>query len=141
MCVSSGMSATILAAGGFAPILVLLIVAVGMAAFIIAASALLGPRRHGPTKQIPYESGVDPVGDARQRFHARYFLVAMLFLLFDVEVVFLWPYAPLLFRAGEGSPELLGVPKLFLLVEMVIFLAILLFGYIYAWRKGALRWD
>jgi NADH-quinone oxidoreductase subunit A len=120
---------------------VLLLVAAGMAGFIIVASAILGPRRHGPIKQIPYESGIDPTGDARQRFNVRFFLVALLFLLFDVEVVFLWPYAPLLFKAGAGEAAALGVTKQFLLVEMVIFLAILVFGYFYAWRKGAFQWD
>ncbi len=131
----------ILAATGYGPILVLLVVAVGMAAFIIIASAILGPRRHGPTKHIPYESGIDPTGDARGRFRVRFFLLALLFLLFDVEVIFLWPYAPLLFKAGAGQAESIGVTKQFLLVEMIVFLAILLIGYIYAWRKGAFRWD
>jgi len=128
-----------LATVGYGPIVVLLLVAAGMAAFIIIASALLGPQRHGPTKHIPYESGIDPTGDARRRFNVRFFLVALLFLLFDVEVVFLWPYAPLLFKAGAG--EVIGPTKLFLLVEMAIFLGILLIGYVYAWRKGAFRWD
>ena len=126
---------------GYGPILVLLLVAAGLAGFIVGASAVLGPRRHGPTKHIPYESGIDPIGDARSRFNVRFFLVAMLFLLFDVEVVFLWPYAPLLFRAGSGHGDVHGVSALFLLVEMGIFLGILLVGYVYAWRKGAFRWE
>jgi len=128
-------------AAGYGPILVLLLVAAGLAGFIVGASAVLGPRRHGSTKHIPYESGIDPVGDARSRFNVRFFLVAMLFLLFDVEVVFLWPYAPLLFRAGAGQGDVHGVSALFLLVEMGIFLGILLVGYVYAWRKGAFRWE
>ena len=128
-------------AAGYGPILVLLLVAAGLAGFIVGASAVLGPRRHGPTKHIPYESGIDPIGDARSRFNVRFFLVAMLFLLFDVEVVFLWPYAPLLFRAGSGQGDVHGVSALFLLVEMGIFLGILLVGYVYAWRKGAFRWE
>lgn len=135
------MSEMMLAAVGYGPILVLLLVAAGMAGFIILASALLGPRRHGPTKHIPYESGIDPTGDARKRYNVRYFLVAMLFLLFDVEVVFLWPYAPLLYKAGAGETDAMGATKLFLLVEMAIFIGILLIGYVYAWRKGAFRWD
>jgi NADH-quinone oxidoreductase subunit A len=130
-----------MASTGYGPVVILLLVAAGLAGFILIASALLGPRRYGPTKHIPYESGVDPVGDARRRFHVRYFLVALLFLLFDVEVIFLWPYAPLLFRAGAGQADALGATKCFLLVEMVIFLLILTVGYIYAWRKGAFRWD
>lgn len=126
---------------GYGPIVILLVVAAGLAAFIIVASALLGPRRYGPTKHIPYESGIDPTGDARARFRVRYFLVALLFLLFDVEIIFLWPYAPLLFKAGAGQADTIGVSREFLLVEMVIFLAILMIGYVYAWRKGAFRWD
>ena len=128
-------------AAGYGPILVLLLVAAGLAGFIVGASAVLGPRRHGSTKHIPYESGIDPIGDARSRFNVRFFLVAMLFLLFDVEVVFLWPYAPLLFRAGSGQGDVQGVSALFLLVEMGIFLGVLLVGYVYAWRKGAFRWE
>ncbi len=135
------MNEALLAATGYGPILVLLLVAAGMAAFIIVASALLGPRRYGRTKHIPYESGVDPTGDARKRFQVRFFLVAMLFLLFDVEVVFLWPYAPLLFKAGGEGADAVGISKTFLLAEMGIFLGILLVGYVYAWRKGAFRWD
>jgi NADH-quinone oxidoreductase subunit A len=128
-------------AAGYGPILVLLLVAAGLAGFIVGASAVLGPRRHGSTKHIPYESGIDPIGDARSRFNVRFFLVAMLFLLFDVEVVFLWPYAPLLFRAGSGQGDVQGASALFLLVEMGIFLGVLLVGYVYAWRKGAFRWE
>jgi NADH-quinone oxidoreductase subunit A len=130
-----------IASTGYGPIVVLLIVAAGLAAFIIGASALLGPRRYGPTKHIPYESGVDPTGDTRKRFHVRFFLVALLFLLFDVEVIFLWPYAPLLFKAGAGQAGALEPTRLFLLVEMVIFLVILTVGYVYAWLKGAFRWE
>lgn len=131
----------IMTSPGYGPILILLVVAAGMAGFILVASAILGPRRYGPTKHIPYESGIDPTGDARRRFRVRFFLVAMLFLLFDVEVIFLWPYAPLLFRAGSGQEDALGVTKAFLLVEMVLFVGILMVGYVYAWRRGAFRWD
>jgi NADH-quinone oxidoreductase subunit A len=120
---------------------VLLLVAAGLAGFIVAASALLGPRRHGSTKHIPYESGIDPTGDARSRFNVRFFLVALLFLLFDVEVVFLWPYAPLLFQAGSGEPIAHGVSASFLLGAMGIFIVLLLVGYVYEWRKGAFKWD
>lgn len=129
------------ASTGYGPVVILLVVAAGMAAFIIVASALLGPRRRGPIKHIPYESGIDPIGNARQRFNVRFFLVAMLFLLFDVEVIFLWPYAPLLFKAGAGETGVIGASRQFLLVEMAIFFLILLVGYVYAWRKGAFRWN
>lgn len=135
------MNVTMLASASYGPILVLLLVAAGMAAFIIIASAVLGPRRYGKTKHIPYESGVDPIGDARKRFGVRYFLVALLFLLFDVEVIFLWLGAPLLFRSGAGQSEWLGVSKTFLMVELAIFVALLTFGFIYEWRKGGLRWN
>jgi NADH-quinone oxidoreductase subunit A len=90
----------------------------------------VGPKSINPAKAEPFESGNPPRGDARVRFSVRFYLVAMLFLIFDLEVVFLYPWA-IVFRQ-------LGV---FGLIEMGIFLGILLIGFIYVWRKGALEWD
>ncbi|MBM3464549.1 MAG: NADH-quinone oxidoreductase subunit A [Armatimonadetes bacterium] len=90
------------------------------------------PRRHGEVKGQPYESGVKPTGDARGRQVVRFYLVAMLFLVFDLELAFLYPWA-LYFNAVSD--------RLFLFVEIVVFLGILLVGYFYAWRKGALDWN
>src|SRR4051794_38876620 len=77
----------------FAPIFVFILVAILIALGMLGASAVLGPRRTTPVKQMPYESGMDPIGDARQRFDVRYYLVAIVFLLFDVELLFLYPWA------------------------------------------------
>ena len=136
--------------GNYGPIVVLLVVAAAMSAGIVAASRLIGPRREGPAKGSPYESGVEPTGDARQRFNIRFYVIAMLFLLFDVEVVFFWPWAPLYGRVSRGAEEggptaaaliEAGYDKTFLVATMGIFLLILLIGYLYAWRKGVLRWS
>src|SRR5437763_17002221 len=77
----------------FTPIFLFILVAILIALGMLVASALLGPRRSTPVKQMPYESGMDPIGDARQRFDGRYYLVAIVFLLFDVELLFLYPWA------------------------------------------------
>jgi NADH-quinone oxidoreductase subunit A len=125
----------------FAPILVLITVAIGLVMVILILAHAIGPKRHGLVKDDTYESGVAPIDDARRRFNVGFYIVAMLFLLFDVEVVFMWPWAPLFHDAavkGQVLPG--GVDKTFLLVEMAVFLAILLVGYVYAWRKGVFRW-
>jgi NADH-quinone oxidoreductase subunit A len=114
----------------YLPILILVILAAGMSAIAIGLSALLGPRKPTPTKQLPYESGMVPIGDARLRFSIRYFVVAIMFILFDVAAIFLYPWAVYLHQL-----------KLFGFFAMVIFLGILAVGYLYVWRKGALEWD
>ncbi len=130
----------------YAPVLVLIVLALATAGVIMVLAHVIGPSRRGPVKSSPYESGMPPVGDARRRFNVRFYLVAMIFLLFDVEVVCLWPWGPLFHRAATtGNPiAWIGtgpVGKGFLLVEMAVFLGILLVGYAYAWRKGVFRWD
>lgn len=133
----------ILAAHPYAPILALILFAIGMVAVILVLTHIVGPKRHGTVKDSIYEAGMPIIGDARRRFNVKFYIVAMLFLLFDVEVVFLWPWAPL-FHEAAVSPQnsvlvAAGFDKTFLLVEMVIFMAILLVGYVYAWRKGVFR--
>ena len=115
------------------------------AAMLILAH-VIGPRRHGPVKDSPYESGVPIVGDTRQRMHIRFYIVAILFLLFDVELVLLWPWAKIFYRCavhGETIPldggEVAG--KGFLLVGMGLFVSLVVFGLLYEWKKGAFRWD
>ena len=103
-----------------------LIIAGGM----LALSSLLGRHAPTPAKLMPYESGMVPVGDTRQRFSVKFYLVAMLFILFDVEAVFLYPWAVIL-------REL----KLFGLVEMVIYMVLIFSGFVYVWKKGALDWS
>ncbi len=142
--VSAQMDSLLLGMHPYSPVLVLILVIVGTALLILALTHVIGPSRRGPVKDDTYESGMTPIGDARRRFHVRFYIVAMLFLLFDVEVVFLWPWAPI-FRdaAVEGAALTAGNQVFgpgFLLLEMAIFLAILLVGYIYAWRKGVFEW-
>ena len=117
----------------YLPIVILLAVALGFALVNLAITHLLGPRRPDPVKLSPYESGVPPVGDARLRFSVKFYLVAMLFIVFDIEVVFLYPWA-VVFKdlLARGA---------FIFVEMVVFLGILVLGLAYVWRKGGLEWD
>jgi NADH-quinone oxidoreductase subunit A len=111
-----------------------LLVTFGIAAVVVFAllmvSSKVGPKSTNPAKAEPFESGNPPKGDARIRFSVRFYLIAMLFLIFDLEVVFLYPWA-IYFRQ-------LGI---FGLVQMGIFLIILTVGYVYVWKKGALDWD
>lgn len=114
----------------FVPILILIVVAILFGAANLAMSHMLGPRRRSsPQKLTPYECGVRPVGDARTRIPIHYYLVAILFIIFDIEIVFLFPWAVVFRDLG-----------LYGLVEMMIFLGILAVGFIYVWRKGALDW-
>ena len=114
----------------FIPILMMVVVATGFAAGTIAASYYLGRRVNTAAKLMPYECGITPVGNARDRFHTRFYLVAMLFIVFDIETVFLYPWAVVFKQLA-----------LFGLLEMVVFIAILLAGFVYVWGKGALEWD
>ncbi len=121
---------------GYGSIGVLILVAMVLGAIILVLTHFLPKaKRHGPEKDATYESGMEVIGDARQRFNVRFYLVAMLFLLFDVELVFMYPWA-LNFAKGAGTAG-----QQFLFVEMWIFFAILLVGYAYAWKKGVFRWD
>ena len=114
----------------FIPILMMLIAAVGFAAFTLVGSHFLGKRVNDPAKLSPYECGITPTGTARERFHTRFYLVAMLFIVFDIETVFLYPWAIVFKQLG-----------MFGLIEMAVFVAILLIGLVYVWGKGALEWD
>lgn len=118
------------ALGPWLPILILFVLTTVLAFVVIAMSAMLGPKRGSLRKLMPYESGMSPVGSAMRRVPVRFYLVAMIFILFDIEIVFLLPYA-LIFRN-------LG---LFGLLEMGLFVLILLAGYVYALKRGALKWD
>ncbi len=114
----------------YLPIAILLILTTVLAFAIIGLSSLLGPRRGSKRKLMPYESGMTPIGTAMRRMPVRFYLVAMIFILFDIEIVFMLPYA-LVFRQ-------LGW---FGVAEMGAFILILLAGYIYAWKTGAFKWD
>ncbi len=115
--------------GDFLPIVLFLAVALGFAAVALFLSRLFQSNRYNQVKLEPYECGIEPATDARDRYSIRYYLVAMLFVIFDVETVFLFPWAVKL--------KALGV---FGFIEMMVFLFILVVGYVYAWKKGALEW-
>ncbi len=115
---------------GYVPILILLLVASLFGLGSVGASAILGPRRPTKEKLSTYECGMAVDPDARRPFDVKYYLVAMAFLVFDVEVVFMYPWAVRFKKLG-----------LFGFVEMLVFLGILLVGYAYIWRKGVLEWE
>lgn len=122
------------------PVIVLIAIGLGFVVVTLFASIIVGPRRTGPGKEMTYESGVTPVGDARRRFNVRFYLMAMIFLVFDVEIVFFYPWATIFPESvARGTP---GLPSgLLLLIEMLIFVLILVIAYVYAWAKGVFRWD
>jgi NADH-quinone oxidoreductase subunit A len=131
----------------FTPVFLLLIVAMGIALSMIGASALFAPKKLTRVKQMPYESGMDPATDARQRFDVRFYLVAIVFLLFDVELLFLYPWAVAQWSASAGAmaPEVAsaGIPAEFrglVFWEIMVFIAILGAAFAYAWRKGVFEW-
>jgi NADH-quinone oxidoreductase subunit A len=114
----------------YLPILILLVISTALAAVVILISTFLGPRRPTPRKLQPYESGMTPLGPAQRRMPVKFYLVAVMFILFDVEIIFFYPWAVVFRQLG-----------LFGFIEMVIFVGILLIGYVYAWKKGALEWE
>ncbi len=114
----------------YLPILILIALAVVLAFLVIILGTVFGPHRPTEKKSMPYESGMVPYGPGTRRMNVRYYLIAVLFILFDIEVVFFLPWAVVFRKLG-----------LFGLAEMGIFVVILLIGYIYAWKKGALEWE
>ena len=112
------------------PILLFLALAVGLTAVMVIASLVIARQRPDPEKLSAYESGFEPFSDARMRFDVRFYLVAILFIIFDLEVAFLFPWAVSLGNIG-----------LFGFWSMMVFLAVLTIGFIYEWKKGALEWE
>ena len=112
------------------PLLVILILAVTVGFIVVALGHLFGPRRPTERKAAPYESGMMPYGEGQRRISVRYYLVAVLFILFDVETVFLLAYAVVFRQLGVGG-----------FIGMLVFVAILVVGFVYAWKKGALEWE
>jgi NADH-quinone oxidoreductase subunit A len=119
------------------PIFLYLIVILGFAASAVVVSHLLGPKKVTPVKQMPYESGMDPIGDARQRYDVKFYLIAILFLVFDVELLFLYPWAATYFGGDSIIPE--GFRNL-VFWEVQAFLLSVVVAYVYAWRRGVFRW-
>ena len=120
----------------YLPVLVMFVVAAGFAVTMVGLSQLVGQRKRTRTKLMPYECGKDPVGSARERFSVKFYLIAMLFILFDIEVIFLIPWA-VVFRT-LSSPQY-GMKNL-IFFEMIIFITLLAAGLVYVIKKGALDW-
>lgn len=114
----------------YIPIAVLLGIALFFALLLPVLSLVLGPKRPAPRKGTPYESGMTPIGEAQRRLPVRFYLVAVMFILFDIETIFLLPWAITFRKLG-----------LFGLLEVLVFIVILLVGYVWIWKKGALEWD
>lgn len=114
----------------YLPILVLIAIALAFALGSVVMSRLVGQKKPSAVKLAPYECGMPPVGSARERVSVKFYIVAMLFIVFDIEAVFLYPWAVVFKRLG-----------LFGFVEMGVFIVILLVGYVYVWKKGALEWE
>jgi NADH-quinone oxidoreductase subunit A len=120
----------------YVPLLILIALVAISAVAIVVLSHLFSPTRPTPVKHEPYESGIPPLGTARERFDVKFYLVAVLFIVFDIEVVFMMPWA-VAFR----QLDILGLGILGGLLEMIVFVAVLLVGYVYLWKRGALEWD
>lgn len=114
----------------YLPVLFLIVAAVGISTVLIGLSHLVGPKKPDPRKLAPYECGMTPIGGARVRFSVKFYLVAMLFILFDVEAIFFYPWAVVHRHLGW-----------FGLIEMAIFTSILIAGYVYIWKRGAFEWE
>ena len=114
----------------YLPVLLVFVISILVAGAILILSRFVGKGRPNPDKLAPYECGVNPIGTARERFSVKFYLVAMLFLLFDIEAVFLFPWAVVYRNLG-----------LFGFFEMLLFILAILAGYIYVWKKGALEWE
>ena len=112
------------------PVLLQVAIAMAVATLMLGLSYLLGKKVRNRVKDMPYESGIIPIGDARQRFSVKFYLVGMLFILFDIEAIFLYPWA-VVYRQL----------KMFAFVEMLIFIALILCGFFFIWKKGALDWS
>jgi NADH-quinone oxidoreductase subunit A len=119
----------------YLPLLIHILIALGIAGGMIILSTLLGKRRFTRAKMTPYECGMLPVGDARHRFSVKFYLVAMLFILFDVEAVFLYPWAVIYKDLIKDAGKYFGF------VEMLVYIGIVLVGFFYIWKKGVLDWN
>jgi len=118
----------------FLPVLIMLIIAVVIGSVILGLNWVIGRHQRNPAKLEPYESGVPPLDQNRKRINVRFYQIAMLFILFDIEAAFLYPWA-VIYRDATRGPS-----AMFLFVEMIVFIGLLAVGYIYVWRKKAFDW-
>ena len=124
----------------YAPIGMMFLVAIGFAASQLLVTQLVGPRKRTATKLMPYECGKDPVGSARDRFSVKFYAVAVIFLLFDIEVLFMIPFA-VAFKTLLAEEKISGIAfGTIALLEILVFIATLIVGYIYVWKKGIFDW-
>ncbi len=124
----------------YAPIIMMFIVAAGFGASQLLVTQLIGPRKRTAVKLMPYECGKDPVGSARDRFSIKFYTVAVIFLLFDIEVLFMIPFA-VAFKTLLAEEKISGIAfGAIALVEILVFIATLIIGYIYVWKKGTFDW-
>jgi NADH-quinone oxidoreductase subunit A len=121
----------------YLPIALMFVVAFGFAAGNVLLSQFVGQRKATRTKTMPYECGKDPVGSARERFSVKFYLIAMIFILFDIELIFLIPWAVVFTRFATASRAL----SLLIYTEMMFFVVLLLVGYVYIWKKGMFEWS
>lgn len=122
--------------GTYLPVVLILAMAIGFAIINIVASSLLGPKVENAVKALTYESGMDPIGTTKKRFNIRFYVMAMTFLVFDVEIVFLYPWAVTFAQLEPRSPE-----AILFFGRIAFFVGTSVIAYIYAWRKGVFRWD
>ena len=124
----------------YAPIAAMFLVAFGFSASQILVTQLIGPRKRTAVKLMPYECGKDPVGSARDRFSIKFYTVAVIFLLFDIEVLFMIPFA-VAFKSLMADEKISGIAfGTIAFIEILVFIATLIIGYIYVWRKGTFDW-
>ena len=122
----------------YIPILLLIAFVIANAILMIGVSHLFSTYRRTPTKIAPYESGMPALGDARERFSVKFYLVAMLFIIFDIETVFMIPWAVSFFQSMRGT---LALDPGVIILDMLVFILILAVGYVYIWKRGALQWE
>jgi NADH-quinone oxidoreductase subunit A len=122
----------------YIPILLLIAFVVANAIMMIGVSHIFSTYRRTPTKIAPYESGMPALGDARERFSVKFYLVAMLFIIFDIETVFMIPWAVAFFQSMHGT---LSLDPGIIILDMLVFIVILAVGYVYLWKRGALQWE
>mgnify|MGYP001067299032 CR=1 FL=1 len=122
----------------YVPVFILGALAVALGVAVLVLTFVVGPRAPSAVKSSPYESGVSPIGPARRRVPVRFYLVATLFILFDIETIYLYPWAVRFRELARPAPDGLGYGAL---VSMAVFLGVLLVGLVHVWRTGALEWD
>jgi len=133
---------------GLIPILLFIAVATALAVGMLAVGSLIGPRRQSAVKQMPYESGMDPIGDTHRKFDVRFNLVAIAFLVFDVELLFLYPWAVasrdvlgIDQAVSQAIADNIGLTRSLVFGEVMVFIALLAAGLVYAWRRGVFQWQ